>query len=862
MQTGIASVTFRNLGYKEVISLTKQAKLDGIEWGGDIHCPPGDVKKAEEIGKATRDAGLGVISYGSYYHVGTFGDFDAVLESAAALQTKMIRVWAAGWQASKDATEEIWKNAVADSQRIADMAAAQGMSLSYEYHDNTLTDTLETTVRLLTEVNRANVFTYWQRPAGLTTEENLAAIKTLADMGKLTNLHVFSHEGNTRLPLHAKADDWARYTAATPAESALLFEFIKDDDPALFLRDASFMRALGVHASLEAAGFYVHWRNAGIPGGIPVASILEGEPIAPGADVTQTINQRIQQAGDAVQAAGGVSPDNLRVVQLTEGIFYVNPILLNRSGVVLRGMGEATIIRGHTIDNGAIEIGRSGWYNHTTTPAVNVTADVRVNDDRITVADASIFSPGMILKIDRLADDALAIDGGSEWPNGHNQFMRRANNSAFGPASAQGYRPIGQFIEIESIEGNTLILSNRINICFPLVGASGKELFPQVFNTHAHNYQFIGLEDVTLQMTAGSNDRGLWSWHLPAVNLRFASSYCWVKNITSDGTFFDANGRGFMGRHIEVNGFRHHITGNHVHHSTQVSPGGNGYGIRWQSTGSIICNNIADFLTKPIIGQSSNGGNVIAYNLVPNAVITVWNSGQYIDGATPGNPQAIDSWIETAVNISHGGYSHSDLFEGNFAANFHTDPTSGNGWYVLFRNHAFGQNMGGVGPEGDIFDPNHWTRGSTSGISMDGPQNAHATIGNVFLTPETGQGAMIWNRTINDTTRAVYRFNHAAPYTRAENGGHADGGRGFSYERFIWAHDFNYATNEILSRPSDAGWIHPPADLPDSLFLTEAPLYFEGYTWPPVNPFGTTSEERVGGLPALTRFNAWLAARI
>jgi len=245
MLTGIASVTLRHLPYREVINIVKSAGLNGIEWSGDVHCQPGDIALAQEIATATREAGLKIISYGSYYHIGSFEDFDGIIRTALTLDVKTIRVWAKGWLPSKEVSEEDWHNAIKDSKRIADMAKPHGIDIAYEYHDNTLTDSLETTIRLLNETARENIFTYWQPPAGMSVEENLEVLKTLVSMKKLRNIHVFSHDGDDRKPLEAKSENWKRYiTEARPADPALLLEFVKDDDPTCLLPDAVFLKTL------------------------------------------------------------------------------------------------------------------------------------------------------------------------------------------------------------------------------------------------------------------------------------------------------------------------------------------------------------------------------------------------------------------------------------------------------------------------------------------------------------------------------------------------------------------------------------------------------------------------------------------
>src|SRR5689334_8415517 len=85
MFPGLCSVSFRNLSAAEVVALAKQAHLRGIEWGGDVHVPHGEVETAKAVRDLTLAAGLGVPSYGSYYVVSESEKqglhFQSVLES-------------------------------------------------------------------------------------------------------------------------------------------------------------------------------------------------------------------------------------------------------------------------------------------------------------------------------------------------------------------------------------------------------------------------------------------------------------------------------------------------------------------------------------------------------------------------------------------------------------------------------------------------------------------------------------------------------------------------------------------------------------------------------------------------------------
>lgn len=247
LATGLVSVTFRQLTPTQIIDLVVQAGLTGIEWGGDVHVPHGDEVRAREVRQQTLAAGLQVAAYGSYYRVGhaDSGPFDAVLATAVALGAPVIRVWA-GKQGSATADEADWDTVVADSVRIAELAAQAGIPVAYEFHRNTLTDSYEAAQQLLARAAHSNLFTYWQPPWHATVAENLVGISQLAPW--LQHIHIFHWrwQDGTRLPLAAGEADWLAYlsqiqTIDSPhagQQRFAMLEFVVDDAPAQFLRDA------------------------------------------------------------------------------------------------------------------------------------------------------------------------------------------------------------------------------------------------------------------------------------------------------------------------------------------------------------------------------------------------------------------------------------------------------------------------------------------------------------------------------------------------------------------------------------------------------------------------------------------------
>ena len=239
---GLVSITFRKLAVTDIIALVRQAQLAGIEWGGDVHVPPGNATLARHVRQQTLDAGLAVAAYGSYYRVGENQPFEPVLESAIALGAPTIRVWPGGL-ASDKADVTYRQRVVEDSRRIADLAGKAGISISYEYHAGTLTDTDASAQQLLRAVDHPNVFTLWQPHNGAAFEANLAGLRGV--LPRVSNVHVFHWwpDATVRLPLADGAERWRKYLAALTGKHWVLLEFVAGDDPDNFLRDAATLRS-------------------------------------------------------------------------------------------------------------------------------------------------------------------------------------------------------------------------------------------------------------------------------------------------------------------------------------------------------------------------------------------------------------------------------------------------------------------------------------------------------------------------------------------------------------------------------------------------------------------------------------------
>jgi sugar phosphate isomerase/epimerase len=247
IHSGLVSITFRQLTPAEIVALVVQGGLEGIEWGGDVHVPHGDVDRALQVRQMTLDAGLAIPAYGSYYRVGHEEPcpFEAVLESAMALGTTTVRVWA-GKLGSEQADAAYRGRVIEDSRRIADLAAEAGVSVAYEFHGGTLTDTNDAARALLEAVAHHNVLSYWQPPRGATVPYCLAGLDAVLPW--LCHVHAFTWrllpDGKSveRLPLAEGEDPWLQYLAkAATAERDIYaeIEFVRDDAPERLLEDAA-----------------------------------------------------------------------------------------------------------------------------------------------------------------------------------------------------------------------------------------------------------------------------------------------------------------------------------------------------------------------------------------------------------------------------------------------------------------------------------------------------------------------------------------------------------------------------------------------------------------------------------------------
>lgn len=247
---GMCSVTFRSLTVDEVAALVHECGLGAIEWGADVHVPPGDTAS---ISRA-RAASAGVsTSYGSYLFAGGIdvspGEVASVMDTAVGLGCTMVRVWTPFGVLPGDARRS---EIVERLHAAAAVGAERGLTLGLEFHGGTLTETASSTRSLLADVGATNLMTYWQPPYWRSErripDDDVADVVALGDM--VTNVHVYEWTSAPELRRRPLAEGAARWPAVLDAldvvggpQRAALLEFVADDDPDRFRRDAATLRS-------------------------------------------------------------------------------------------------------------------------------------------------------------------------------------------------------------------------------------------------------------------------------------------------------------------------------------------------------------------------------------------------------------------------------------------------------------------------------------------------------------------------------------------------------------------------------------------------------------------------------------------
>jgi sugar phosphate isomerase/epimerase len=168
VKTALFTKIFAERDVDEAIDLAAEIGYDGVEpMGRDPHLGPDtSPERAAEIGDRVDERGLdipciatytgGYVTVSEAEREAELADLEKFLRLADALDCDLLR-HGAGGPPVHEATEEDFEMAATWMRRAADLAAEYDKTLAMEIHAHRLTETADSTLKLLEMVDRENV---------------------------------------------------------------------------------------------------------------------------------------------------------------------------------------------------------------------------------------------------------------------------------------------------------------------------------------------------------------------------------------------------------------------------------------------------------------------------------------------------------------------------------------------------------------------------------------------------------------------------------------------------------------------------------------------------------------------------------
>ncbi len=241
--SGLVSVSFRQLAPNEIIKLCKGNALRFIEWGGDIHAPCDNASILEEIAALQKESDICCSSYGTYFRLGVHDtkELYTYIKAAKMLGTDILRLWC-GEKNYEDLSAEERNFIISESKKAAKIAESENVTLCMECHNKTYTNCIEGALELMEKVDSPAFRMYWQPNQYRSEEINLEYARKIAKYTKV--IHVFNWEGKNKYPLAEAVDTWKKYLALFDGSQKILLEFMPDGKPESLGAEAEALRRI------------------------------------------------------------------------------------------------------------------------------------------------------------------------------------------------------------------------------------------------------------------------------------------------------------------------------------------------------------------------------------------------------------------------------------------------------------------------------------------------------------------------------------------------------------------------------------------------------------------------------------------
>ena len=161
LKLGVASVTFRNETIGRIVEIAKNAGVEFIEWGGDVHVRSlEDARLAKKLCDASN---IKISSYGSYYRTGCSdkNEWEEVCAIASELGASSVRIWL-GKKDSEQYTEDEYEALLEEIKFLCGKAREYNLLVCPECHDNTFNNSTQAILKLIGDLKCDNFKTYFQ----------------------------------------------------------------------------------------------------------------------------------------------------------------------------------------------------------------------------------------------------------------------------------------------------------------------------------------------------------------------------------------------------------------------------------------------------------------------------------------------------------------------------------------------------------------------------------------------------------------------------------------------------------------------------------------------------------------------------
>jgi 3-dehydroshikimate dehydratase len=233
----------------EILPILAECDFDGVEIWGE-HLLSLDQQDLDVVQRQLEEYKLEVAMVSPYFDF-TTSDESAdtcmnhagqVLEHARKLKSRAIRVFT-GKTGSANATTAQWERAVRCLQQLADQSNDDRVLWACETHPNNLMDDVESSLRLMREVNRENVRLIFQ--PSTFGEDYLRALDLLGPF--ICHVHATNHKDDQRTALDGGDMDYRGIVAGLRRfsfEGFISVEWMGDDPETMARREGPYLRKL------------------------------------------------------------------------------------------------------------------------------------------------------------------------------------------------------------------------------------------------------------------------------------------------------------------------------------------------------------------------------------------------------------------------------------------------------------------------------------------------------------------------------------------------------------------------------------------------------------------------------------------